>query len=286
VAALELRAGPSRVAIDPGRGGRLASWAVGGEELLVGPPDEDDSSIHWGCFVMAPWPGRLANGRFEWAGRTVQLRRTHGRHAIHGLTWNRAWAVDAASATSATLSIELPRDEWPMGGRVRQRVQLSPQALLLEAEIEADDPMPAALGWHPWFRRRGDPRLRVDAATYEVTEGMVPTGAAAKALGSADLRAGPRLGRRRLDLAYLGARSPAVVTWPDLELRIAFEPAPAPLVVYTPPGSFCVEPLTAPPNALALPPRERESVGARELGPGGRLTASMTLSLARFPGRR
>ena len=285
VAALELRAGPSRAVLDPARGGRLASWVVGGEELLVGPPDDTDSSIHWGCFVMAPWPGRLANGRFEWAGRTIQLRRTHGRHAIHGLTWNRAWAVDAVSATATTLSIELPREEWTMGGRVRQRVQLSPQGLLLEAEIEADDPMPAALGWHPWFRRRGDPRMRVDAATYQVTEAMVPTGSAAEVRGGADLRSGPQLGRRRLDLAYLEAQSPAIVTWPGLELRIAFEPAPAPLVVYTPPGSFCVEPLTAPPNALALPPRERESAGVRELEPGGRLAASMTLSLARLPRR-
>jgi aldose 1-epimerase len=285
VAALELRAGPSRAFLDPVRGGRVASWVVDGEELLVGPPHEADSSIHWGCFVMAPWPGRLANARFEWGGRTIQLRRTHGRHAIHGLTWNRPWVVEAVTAASASLSIELPHDEWPMGGRVRQRVRLGPSSLRLEAEIEAHHPMPAALGWHPWFRSRGDPRLRVEAATYAVTVGMVPTGAAAEARGSADLRAGPRLGRRRLDLAYLEARSPAVVTWPDQELRIAFEPAPAPFVVYTPRGSFCVEPLTAPPNALALGSRERRQAGVRELGAGERLSATMTLSLAHRRGR-
>lgn len=284
-ATLELVAGPSRAVLDPARGGRVASWAVGGEQLLVGPPDDTDSSIHWGCFVMAPWPGRLANGRFEWGGRTVQLRRTHGRHAIHGLTWNRTWAVDSVAAAAASLSIELPRDEWPMGGRVRQRVRLSASSLVLEATIEADEAMPAALGWHPWFLRRGNPRLRVDAATYEVTEAMVPTGAAAAVGGSADLRAGPRIGRRRLDLAYLEARSPAVVTWPDLELRIAFEPAPVPLVVYTPPGSFCVEPLTATPNALALASRERRLAGVRELGAGERLGAKVILSVAPASGR-
>jgi aldose 1-epimerase len=276
-----LQAGPNRVIVDPARGGRLASWTVAGEELLVGPPDDTDTSIHWGCFVMAPWPGRLAGGRLNWRGRTVQLRRTHGRHAIHGLTWNRPWAVENASTTSATLSIQLPRDEWPMGGHVSQRVRLSEGSIVLEAAIEADEAMPAALGWHPWFLRRGDPGLRVDAAMYEVTDGMVPTGAAAPVAGRTDLRMSPRLGRRRLDLAYLETRSPAVVTWPDEELRIGFEPSPAPLVVYTPPLSFCVEPLTAPPNALALGERERRAAGVRELGPGERLTGSMTLSLAR-----
>jgi aldose 1-epimerase len=268
---ITLRAGRNQVVVDPRRGGRLASWTVDGEELLVGPPNELDTSIHWGCFVMGPWPGRLADGRFDWRGRTIQLRRTHGRHAIHGLTWNRPWAVDAATADAARLSIELPRDEWPMGGRVRQRVAVIEAGIRLEAEIEADaEPMPAALGWHPWFLRRGDPRLRVDAATYQRTERMVPTGEAAPVAGRTDLRAGPALGQRRLDLAYLEARSPVVVLWPDVELRISFEPSPAPLVVYTPRDSFCVEPLTAPPNAFNVP------AGRNELSPSGEAAAERT----------
>lgn len=267
--------------LDPFRGGRLASWTIEGQELLVGPPDDTDTSIHWGCFVMAPWPGRLAGGRLDWRGRTLQLRRSHGRHAIHGLTWNRAWSVESVEAAAATLSIELPRDEWPMGGRVRQRVSLSPDGVRVEAEVEADEPMVAALGWHPWFLRRGDPGLRVDAAAYQRTERMIPTGESVPVTGQTDLRAGPPLGARRLDLAYLEARSPAVITWPDLELRIEFEPSPAPLVVYTPADSFCVEPLTTTPNALALPPKERRAAGVRELGTGERLRASMTLSLGR-----
>jgi galactose mutarotase-like enzyme len=277
---IQLSAGASHVVLDPRRGGRLASWSIGGEELLVGPPDDADSSIHWGCFVMAPWPGRLAGGRFEWRGRALRLERTHGRHAIHGLTWNRPWLVESASSDAATLAIELPRDQWPMGGRVRQRVQLTATRLRLEADIEAEAAMPAAMGWHPWFRRRGDPRLRVDAASHQVTEHMVPTGETAIAEGRADLRGGPALGRRRLDLAYVGARTPAVITWPDLELTIAFEPSPAPLVVYTPRDSFCVEPLTTTPNALALPPRKRTAAGVRELSPGERLSAAMTLTIS------
>src|SRR4029078_4172584 len=101
----------------------------------------------------------------------------------------------------------------------------------------------------------------VGAATYQVTAAMVPTGAAAAVQGASDLRDGPRLGRRRLHPAYLDAGSPAVVTWPDLELTIAFEPSPAPLVVYTPRERFCVEPLTATPSALALAPAAVSAAG-------------------------
>jgi galactose mutarotase-like enzyme len=282
MALVELRAGPNRVVLDPRRGGRVSSWTTDGEELLVGPPDEVDTSIHWGCFLMAPWPGRLAGGRFDWRGREVRLRRTHGRHAIHGLTWNRPWEVEASSPAEATLAIELPRDEWPMGGLVRQRTTVTPTGVRLEAEVEATgEPMPAALGWHPWFLRRGDPRLRVDAAAYQLTSGMIPTGESAPVAGRTDLRGGPRLGRRRLDIAYVEAHSPAVITWPDLELAIAFAPAPAPLVVYTPPDSFCVEPLTAPPNALSLPARRRRAAGVRELAVGQRLSAALEMTLRR-----
>jgi galactose mutarotase-like enzyme len=282
MALVELRAGPNRVVLDPRRGGRVSSWTIDGEELLVGPPDEVDTSIHWGCFLMAPWPGRLAGGRFDWRGREVRLRQTHGRHAIHGLTWNRPWEVEASSPAEATLAIELPRDEWPMGGLVRQRTTVTPTGVRLEAEVEATgEPMPAALGWHPWFLRRGDPRLRVDAAAYQLTSGLIPTGESAPVAGRTDLRGGPRLGRRRLDIAYVEAHSPAVITWPDLELAIAFAPAPAPLVVYTPPDSFCVEPLTAPPNALSLPARRRRAAGVRELAVGERLSAALEMTLRR-----
>ena len=255
---------------------------MGGEELLVGPPDDDDTSIHWGCFVMAPWPGRLAAGRFERAGRTIQLRRTHGRHAIHGLTWNRAWRLDRSGPDEADLSIELPRDEWPMGGRVRQRVALTPTSLRLEAAIEADEPMPAALGWHPWFVRRGDPRLRVDASAALETERMIPTGSTRSVSGRADLRYGTALGNRRLDLTYVGARSPAVVTWPDAELTIEFDPSPAPLVVYSPPACFCVEPMTSWPNAFNGGPER----GSRELPAGGELRAATTFTWRSTPDPR
>ena len=125
----------------------------------------------------------------------------------------------------ATLAIQLPPDEWPMGARVRQRVEVSRAGVRLQAEIEAGaDAMPAALGWHPWFLRRGDPHLRIDAATYQLTDGLVPTGVVAPVAGRTDLRGGPRLGKRRLDLAYLGARSPAAARASRTAVLTSIEP--------------------------------------------------------------
>ena len=304
MAMIELTSGGARLAIDVDRGGRVASWSIDGRELLVGPPRPDDRSIRWGCFLMAPWAGRLADGRFRIEdGRAVQVPRTHGRHAIHGLLWDRPWTVAEATPDRAILTCDVSPELWPPGCSVRHEVRLTGDRLDLVATMTASSasfasaatsassaPMPGAVGWHPWFRRdaggsgaRGDITLRVDAAEVLRTERMIPTGESTPVFGRTDLRRGPRLGRRRLDHAYVAARSPAVLRWPDLELTIAWDPSPATLVVHTPASSLCVEPQTAWPNAPALQGDARERSGLRMLRPGESLAASMSVT-ARQPG--
>lgn len=275
---LDLRAADVHAAIAPEAGGRLASLVVGGRELLVGAAGRLDRPIGWGCYLMAPWPGRLEDGRFEWRGRTIQLPRTHGRHAIHGLVWNRPWAIEARAASHASLSCALPA-EWPMGGVVRQVFELTPRSLVLTASATAGDAMPAALGWHPWFARRDrDMAVRVDAGQVLETRGMIPTGGVLPATGNLDLRAGPILGSRRLDHAYPAVSSPASIAWPDLRLTLRFEPSPGVVVVHTPAAGVCVEPQTAPPNALALPASAARAAGVRFLAPGETFTASLEIA--------
>jgi len=289
---VELRAGGAVATIDPDRGGRLASLRVDGRELLLGPPDAVDAGIGWGCYLMAPWPGRLADGRLSWRGRRIQLRRTHGRHAIHGLVASVPWeVVEAPAATKAALRVGLDRDGWPFGGEVRQSFRLEPTRLTIEASIHAEREMPAALGWHPWFQRRislpteldprvaadPGPRVMVDATGTLRLRGMIPTGAVDPLTRRTDLRAGPALGRRRLDDVYVDARSPAVIRWPELELRLELDPLTPTVVVFTPPHAFCVEPQTARPNALGLPDAAAAVAGRRVLRAGESLRASIRL---------
>ena len=257
---------------------------------------------------MAPWAGRLADGRYRAEdGRLVQVPRTHGRHAIHGLVWDRPWTVADASQDRAVLTCDVPADLWPPGCSVRHAVRLSGDRLELVASVTAGlagsagsasptrsaatgrAAMPVALGWHPWFRRdlggsgaRGEVALRVDAAEVLKTDRLIPTGEKTPVLGRTDLRRGPRLGRRRLDHAYVAACSPAVLTWPDLELTIAWDPTPATLVVHTPASSLCVEPQTAWPNAPAFEGAARKRSGLRMLRPGESLSASMSIAIRRL----
>ena len=276
---LELTAGDARATIEPARGGRVSSLRLGDRELLVPPPDPHDVAIPWGLYLMAPWPGRLADGRLRFRGRTYQLARTHGRHAIHGLLWASPWAVEQAGATDVALRVGLDRGGWPFGGEVRHRIRLEPGALTLEASILADRAMPAALGWHPWFQRGlPDPSLRLRAGGILERREMLPTGAVLPLARRTDLRGGPILGRRRLDDAYVGARSPVVLRWPDLELRVEFGEECETVVAYTPWNAVCVEPQTARPNALGLPDSAARAAGRQDLEAGETLAASMRIA--------
>ena len=181
---LELTAADARLVVDLDAGGRLASLRVAGAERLVtsAPPGRLEP-IMWGCYLMAPWAGRLGHGRVPLDGVDHRVPPTYlPDHPVHGLVLDRPWQVESADDASAALRCALPDDRPPFAGTVRQQIRLSADGLTLAAQVRAARRMPAALGWHPWFRRpdHGDLVVRVDADEVLVTdEDLVPTGARA-----------------------------------------------------------------------------------------------------------
>jgi aldose 1-epimerase len=269
---VQLTAGPDRAVVDPAAGGRLSSLIAGGRERLVGPPADASQRLStlWGCFPMAPWAGRIADGRLEWEGQSYGLRRNAGGHSLHGVVFDVPWMVMARNEGRVEMTAgDLPG--WPFEGVANQRVELAPGRLELRLEVVAGEPMPAWVGWHPWFRRpeSGDMHVRVIAARIlETREGLIPTGRFIDVGGPTDLRDGPALGDRRLDHVYADAKSPATISWPDLELTMQLEPPLATVVVHTPERGVCVEPQTAWPDALRLGDEGNLMTGLRRLGAG------------------
>lgn len=241
---MELAAGGARVIVDAERGGRLASLAIGDLELLVGPSDDP---LGWGCYPMAPWAGRVREGRFRYAGREHQLERNRPPHAIHGTVYGQSWKVEHADDTDAVLVTDLG-DGWPFAGRVVQRIRVAPGALELRLEVWAEDePFPASCGWHPWWRRqlaRGGP-AEVDLAAGAIwlrDEDGIPTG---------DLVPPPP---GPWDDCFTELSRPPVLRW-EGALELAVETTCMDVVVYDELAhAVCVEPQTGPPDALRLTP--------------------------------
>jgi len=234
-------AGPARVEIDVDHGARLASLQVYGHELLV---TEDPAVTGWGCYPMAPFAGRVRRGRFGFDGSDYTVPINFPPHAIHGTVFDRPWSVDGDTDVSIDLGAT-----WPFPGRALQTITLGPQELTLRLEVHSKGgAMPASCGWHPWFRRQlavGEPALldfEADFMEQRDKEG-IPSG---------ERIAPPPPGP--WDDCFGGIERWPVLTWPGaLELRI--ESSCEFLVIYTEPEhAVCVEPQTAPPDALNRDP--------------------------------
>jgi aldose 1-epimerase len=248
-------AGPARMAVDLEHGGRIASLVVDGRELLV---TSGFGSFSWGSFPMAPFAGRLRDARLEFAGRTYELPANEPPHALHGFAFERPWHV--VDGEPSTIACELGLS-WPFRGRVRQRFALAPDRLDVAMELEADEPQPAVIGLHPWFRRRlvagsgmdarrdgaplgGALELEVEpSAMYRLGPDGIPTGE----LVPPD--------PRPWDDCFVGLAGPPILRWPGA-LRMTVESTADHWVIYDEQvEGICVEPQTGPPNGPNLAPR-------------------------------
>ena len=254
---VHLAVGETTAVVDPDQGGRLASLVVAGHQRLIdrADPGAQLPPVSWGSFPMIPWVGRMRRGELDIGGAIHRLPPNFGAHAIHGLAFHVPWEV----ATSTERLVELRRrlgdgDGWPVGAWLGQTIELSEDAISFRIEVTADAPMPIAVGWHPWFRRRlGSPIVvSVPAdAVLETSDDMIPTGAIIPVAGPTDLRRPADLGDRALDHAYVGVSGPSRIAWPDLELTIEAAPLGS-IVVHSTPRAVCVEPQTAWPDAHRL----------------------------------
>ena len=147
--------GSLRVTIAAQAGGRIAQINFDGVDHLVGYDQVNTAMIAWGCYPMLPWAGRIRHGRFDFQGQKYQLPLNMDAHAIHGIGFAMPWKVETHETHVAELSLALPEDErWPFGGTAHQRIEAGEGWLKMDLSVRAGRrPMPAVIGWHPWFRK-------------------------------------------------------------------------------------------------------------------------------------
>jgi aldose 1-epimerase len=235
---LRLAAGDATLLISPQDGGRISSLTIGGRELIA---RVDDGPIWWGSYPMAPYAGRVRDGRFTFGGETWTLPLDMPPHAIHGVVYNRPWTI----VDAWTISIDLA-EPWPFAGTVTQRFALEPGLMRVIMELHAAEPMPASIGWHPWFRRRLEPGSSAEDVTlrfapevmFERDPAGIPTGALIPPTP------------RPWDDCFTGVRHDPALRWPDgLELSIGSS-CDCWVVFDQRDDAICVEPQTAPPDAI------------------------------------
>lgn len=259
----------AELTVDPSAGANWTSWRVAGLELLTATDVPLPPGMRGGCFVMAPYAGRLGQGRLVLGGTVHQLPRPAPPHAIHGTVSERPWHVLEAGPSTLRCAVDLG-PEWPARGSVEQRLELGAGELRTELVLRAEDAMPVTMGWHPWFARR---LARGEDAQW-VLSGGEQYGRSAEWLPTVPLtpvRPGP------WDDVFRGFTAPPGLRWPGaLELRV--ESSADHWVLFDErPGELCLEPQTGPPDAPALG-------AATELPAGGSLRLGCTWRWQLLPG--
>lgn len=192
-------------------GGGLRAYRFGDVDYIDGYGEEE---LSVGCAgqILAPWPNRIRDGRYTFAGEAQQLSLTEpARHnAIHGLVNWVPWQLASQAPDAVTLECAMPAQPgypWPLHLRTEWRVGAGGLRVTHEVTNVGGRPCPFGLAVHPYLRLPGakadDIVLRVPARSRLLVDGrLLPIGAAKVAGGEYDYTEPRRIGGAVLDTAF------------------------------------------------------------------------------------
>lgn len=180
--ALQLACASFRCELAPALGGAIAGlWLDDIAVLRSTPAQALTSARQAGSYPLVPFSNRIGHATLKWAGTRHPLVQTKGDepHAIHGVGWQRPWAVLQADAQSALLAYEHQADAaWPFAFDTSQAFRLSANELTLTLSVtnQSGAAAPFGLGWHPYFVKRERSRVSFEATgRWEMNTEKLPT---------------------------------------------------------------------------------------------------------------
>lgn len=160
--------------IVPSAGGRVSkfTWrhADRSHDLLV-PWNEDPFESHsWpkaGAFPMIPFTNRIPRTGFVFRGRQYRPLAGPNGFSVHGFLHRRTWEV--LTVTRECVEMRCTHhgnsESWPWAFSALQQVRLGTSGLSVTFTLtnHAVEPMPMALGWHPYHP------ITSDAGTKDIS---------------------------------------------------------------------------------------------------------------------
>jgi aldose 1-epimerase len=280
-------------------GATLRHYAVGDTQVLDGFGADEWSHSGRGQ-VLAPWPNRLADGRYEFNGVRAQaaLDEPERRNAIHGLVRWLPWTLQTRHQNQLSLRLQLhPSPGYPFSLLLELGYHVGRDGLTVTTTAQSleESSVPFGIGFHPYLTAGPE---TVDGAilhvpalhTLDLDDRGLPTGTLSPVAGTdRDFSTSRFIGPAVLDTPYT-----TLVREDDGRARASLE-APGGaggttlwvdegypyLMVYTGDTlgdlarrrrAVAIEPMTCPPNAL------RTGTGVIELQPGQEWKAQWGIS--------
>jgi aldose 1-epimerase len=208
----ELAHGSQRaVVVEVGAG--LRSYRADGRDIVDGYRRGEPCEGGRGQLLI-PWPNRIADGKYSFGGRDLQLPVSDPKtgSAIHGLTRSMQWRLREAAADRCALALDLQaHDGYPfrLGLEVTYVLDARGLRVQISAVNRGDEPCPYGAGAHPYVHL-GDGALidgallRAPAhATLQMDGRGIPTGAEVPVEATVlDFRTPRPIGSLVLDTAF------------------------------------------------------------------------------------
>lgn len=245
------------------------------------------SPFGYSYFPLAPYSNRIQDGAFEFGGKKIRIapNADEQRHPLHGVAWLGEWtAIHRSRDQAAMVFKNTPSQNWPWAFKLHQSVKLHGPSLKIDLRMAnlSPSPMPAGLGFHPYFSNPGDAQLMFNATgVWMSDEAGLPTDHRA-ATGGWDYSQGRTLNKPDIDNCFTGWDRKARISWRRRPFAVEIN-ASEPLtyaVVYVSQemDCFCFEPVSHMNNALSWRGRVEET-GLQTLAPGKECSATMELRL-------
>lgn len=249
-------------------GGALRALSYDGRPLIDGFEESAMASGGRGQVLM-PWPNRIRDGRYSFAGKEQQLALTEPKrhNASHGLVRWAAWSPVSQEPDRVVLGYRLPAQTgypWTLDLRITYAVGADGLTVTQSAHNRSGEAAPYASGAHPYLLAGVGPcdgwTLEMPAATRLLTDPdrLLPTGREDVTGSDLDFRTPRRLGSTVINDAFTDLSDDRRVRLTDgdqgVELRV--DEHHRWLQVYTaddtdrPRVSVAIEPMTAPPDAF------------------------------------
>jgi len=256
-------------------GGTLREYLVGGVPVVDGFTEDEMCPSARGQ-VLAPWPNRLAGGRYCFDGKEAHaaLDEPARGNAVHGLMRWLPWQLQAQAQNVLVMACMLhpqPGYPWRLAMEIEYRLGRRGLSVTTRASNLSDTRAPFGVGFHPYLTV-GTPtidtaRLRFRAARRLVTdERGLPTGSSPVTGSDFDFSTGRLVGSTRLDTAFTslerddegnarielhnpGAGRRATV-WMDEQFPYVMVFTADTVAPLRRRGSIAVEPMSCPPDAF------------------------------------
>lgn len=256
------------------RGGALRELRHGDRDLVVGFGPDGPVPDYRGV-ICAPWPNRLADGSYSYAGTAyaAAVNEPERGAALHGLAIHRPWEVLEAAADRTVLGCRVPAGpDYPADLELAVTYSLSDDGLRGEVRAVNAGTTAAPYGVcpHPYLVAGPSPlddwSLELPAGAYlEVTpDRLLPVGMRQVDGGAFDFRSSRRLGPVQIDHAFTdivrdaeglarvrvldpsgaGVELEWGTEWPWVQVHTGDKPVGPDRL------GLAVEPMTCPPDAL------------------------------------